>query len=61
MAIILYQPGEDHVVDEVKCNVITCELHEMPALLEEGWYKVPGEWEPKKKTKKKEEVEAGAD
>lgn len=61
MSIMLYQPGEDHVVDGVSCNVITCELHEMDGLLSEGWFKSVEDFAPKKKKKPKEEPEVEAD
>lgn len=45
MAIQLYKPGNNHVVQGVPCEVKNFDIAELDYQLKQGWFRVPGEWD----------------
>jgi len=55
MAIMLYRKGESHTIQGVQCDIMRCDLKDMPTYLEQGWVNSPEDLKTKKKAKPKEE------
>ncbi len=45
MAVQLYKPGNSHNIAGIDCDIINCKVTSMGALLKDGWYAHPSEFE----------------
>lgn len=54
MAVMLYKKGKDHVVNGVECDVIRCDVVEIPHYEAQGYVRSVEELKPKGKKKSDE-------